>query len=55
VQTVNLNIIDDNVFEVDEMFMAILELVNNSETRIILQPNKTDISIIMDNDSKYNN
>ena len=51
-QTVNFNIIDDNVFEADEMFMAVLELANDS--RIILQPNIAEISI-MDDDSKYNN
>ena len=50
VQTVNLNITDDNVFEADEKFMAVLELANDS--RIILQPNTTEISIIMDDDSK---
>ena len=50
-QTITLNIIDDNVFEADEVFMAVLELVNDS--RIILQPNRTEISIIMDDDSKY--
>ena len=53
VQTINFNITDDNVFEADEMFMAVLELANDS--RIILQPNTTEISIIMDDDSKYNN
>ena len=53
VQTVNIRVIDDNVFEADEMFMAVLELVNDS--RIILQPNTTEISIIMDDDSKYSN
>ena len=53
VQIVNFNIIDDNVFEADEMFMAVLELANDS--RIILQPNRTEISITMDDDSKYNN
>ena len=53
VQTVNFTIIDDDVFEADEMFMAVLELANDS--RIILQPNGTEISIIMDDDSKYNN
>ena len=52
-RTINLKIIDDNVFEADEVFMAVLELVNDS--RIILQPNRTNISIIMDDDSKYNN
>jgi hypothetical protein len=52
VQAVNLNIIDDTVFEADEMFMAVLELVNDSRSRIILQPNKAEIAIIMDNDSK---
>ena len=52
-QTVNFNIIDDNVFEADEKFMAILELANDS--RIIFLPNRTEISIIMDDDSKYNN
>ena len=52
-QRVNFNITDDNVFEADEKFMAVLELANNS--RIILQPNTTEISIIMDNDSKDNN
>ena len=52
VQTVNFNITDDNVFEADEMFMAVLELANDS--RIILQPNIAEISI-MDDDSKYNN
>ena len=51
VRTVNFNIIDDDVFEADEVFMAVLELANNS--RIILQPNRTEISIIMDDDSKY--
>ena len=50
-RTINLKIIDDNVFEADEVFMAVLELVNDS--RIILQPNRTEISIIMDDDSKY--
>ena len=49
-RTINLKIIDDNVFEADEVFMAVLELVNDS--RIILQPNRTEISIIMDDDSK---
>ena len=52
-QTVNIRVIDDNVFEADETFMAVLELANDS--RIILQPNRTNISIIMDDDSKYNN
>ena len=49
-RTVNFNITDDNVFEADEIFMAVLELANDS--RIILQPNRTEISIIMDDDSK---
>ena len=52
-QTVNIRVIDDKVFEADEMFMAVLELANDS--RIILHPNRTNISIIMDDDSKYNN
>ena len=50
-RTVNLSIIDDNVFEANETFTGVLELVDNS--RIILQPNTTQVSIVLDNDSKY--
>ena len=49
---VNLSIIDDNVFEANETFMAFLQLVDDS--RIVLQPNTTEISIVLDDDSKYN-
>lgn len=52
-QTVNLNIVDDNVLEINETFMAVLELVD--DTRVILQTNATNISIVLDNDSKHIN
>ena len=53
-QSVNLTIIDDNVFETNETFMAVLELVDDD--RIILQPNANAAFItIVDNDSKHNN
>ena len=50
-RTVNLGIIDDNVFEANETFMGVLHLVDDS--RIVLQPNTTEVSIVLDNDSKY--
>lgn len=50
--TVNLTIIDDNVLENDETFMALLALVD--DTHVVLQPNTTEISIVLDNDSKHN-
>ena len=52
-QTVTLGIIDDDLFETNETFMAELELVD--DTRVILQPSATDVSIILDNDSKHRN
>ena len=48
---VNLFIIDDNVLETNETFTAVLELVGND--RIILQPKETEVSIVLDDDSKY--
>ena len=50
-RTVNLNIIDDNALETDETFTAVLEPVDNN--RIILEPNETEVSIILDDDSKH--
>ena len=50
-QSVNLTIIDDDVFETNETFTAVLELVDDG--RVILQPNTTVISIVLDNDSKH--
>ena len=50
-QTVNLNIIDDNALETDETFTAVLELVGND--RVMLQPRETEISIVLDDDSKH--
>ena len=50
-RTVNLNIIDDNALETDETFTAVLELVDND--RIILEPRETEISIVLDDDSKH--
>ena len=49
-QSVKLTIVDDNVLETNETFTAVLELVDDG--RIILQPNATVISIVLDNDSK---
>ena len=50
-RTVNLNLIDDNALETDETFTAVLELVDNDRT--ILQPRETEISIVLDDDSKH--
>ena len=50
-RTVNLNIIDDNALETNETFTAVLELVDND--RIILKPKETEISIVLDDDSKH--
>ena len=53
-QTVNLRIFDDNVLENDEIFTVVLELVSpKDDGRVILQPNATVVSIILDNDSKH--
>ena len=53
VLTVNLNIVDDDVLETDEKFTAVIELVNSEDNgRIMLQPNTTEVSIILDNDSR---
>ena len=53
-QTVNLSIFDDDVLETNETFTVILELVNSEDDgRVILQPNATVVSIILDNDSKH--
>jgi hypothetical protein len=49
---VNLNIIDDNALETDETFTAVLQLVDND--RVILQPRETEVSIVLDDDSKHN-
>ena len=47
----NLNIIDDDVLETNETFTAVLELVDSN--RIILEPRETEISIVLDDDSKH--
>ena len=53
-QTVNLSIFDDNVLENNEKFTVVLELVSpEDDGRVILQPNATVVSIILDNDSKH--
>lgn len=50
-QSVNLTIMEDDVLETNETFMAVLELVDDD--RIILQPNAAFITIV-DDDSKHN-
>ena len=50
-QSVNLTIVDDRVLETNETFTAVLEIVDDG--RIVLQPNTTVISIVLDNDSKH--
>ena len=52
-ETVNLNILDDDVLEINETFRVVLELVNlDNDGRVKLQPNETEVSIVLDNDSK---
>ena len=51
-QTVNVNIEDDDLLETDEMFSALLALENpDTDSRIQLQPDLVDI-IILDEDGK---
>ena len=50
-RTVNLIIIDDSLFETNETFIAVLEVMDN--VRVILQPNETEVSIVLDDDSRH--
>ena len=53
IQTVNLSIFDDDVLETNETFTVVLELMNSEDDgRVILQPYATEVSIVLDNDSK---
>ena len=45
-QTRNVNIVDDNLLEIDEMFRASLALVNPvTDSRVQLRPDLADITI----------
>ena len=51
-QSVILIINDDDALETNETFKAVLEL--GDDDRVMLLPNETFISIVLDNDSKQN-
>jgi hypothetical protein len=52
-QTVNVNIVDDDLLEIDEVFSASLALVNpDADERVQLQPDSAIVTII-DEDGEY--
>ena len=53
-ETVKLNILDDDVLETNETFRVVLKLVSSEDDgRVMLQPNATEVSIVLYNDSSY--
>ena len=51
--TVVVNIVDDDLLEMDEVFTAMLEFVDGSDAaRVMLEPAQASVTI-MDNDSEY--
>ena len=52
VQPVNVNIVNDDLFEIDEVFSASLTLVNQViDARVQLLPNSAEVTIL-DEDGK---
>ena len=53
-QTVNVNIVNDTLLEIDEVFSASLALVNPADdaARVNLQPDSADVTIL-DDDGEY--
>ena len=48
-----VNIVDDDLLEIDEVFTAMLEFVNgNDAARVMLEPVEASVTI-MDDDSEY--
>ena len=53
-QAVNMNIVNDALLEIDEVFSASLALVNTEDvTRALLRPDSAEV-IILDEDGEYN-
>ena len=51
-ETVKLNILDDDVLETNETFRVVLKLVSSEDDgRVMLEHNETEVSIVLDNDS----
>ena len=47
----NVSLVDDNIAELDENFMALLSFVEGSVERVSIDPDMADV-IIVDNDRK---